>query len=358
MNCPAPSLRPHYRALTATTGRSAPVPRIGTLALAVSAACGSPSRGQKPRPSLSGRQVLLFHASACDELTPPIHRAPPGPHTGSSPTEDPPQRAFVPGPPTDPSFDAIVVSFRCVSSGSHMFVFSSHTRPANSETSPATLTTPALDRRSLRWFGISTCTATPEDPPPSLAQHGSCRRSSTSSSSLPFRTHVGAGNSAVVVDLPRCGPMLVLVYRISYRFLVPRIERETPGQRPRPNYGHPQAAGLLWPTSSSGRNVRRRRFDRGGGASVAGGQPSHWDLPLIGDFASARYDFTIGIICCGRSPCVRGRICLGGQAPRAPKQQSPPPMGSLRLLRLRWQEPCRCLQHGWRSSSTVHRGQG
>ena len=194
MNCPAPSLRPHYRALTATTGRSAPVPRIGTLPLAVFAACGSPSRGQKPWPSLSGRQVLLFHASACDELTPPIHRAPSGPHTGSSPTEGPPWRAFVPGPPTDPGFDAIVVSFRCVSSGSHMFVFSSHTRPANSETSPAALTTPALDRRSLRWFGISACTATPEDLPPSLAQHGSCRRSSTSSSSLPFRTHVGARN--------------------------------------------------------------------------------------------------------------------------------------------------------------------
>ena len=165
----------------------------------MSAACGSPSRGQLPRPSLSGRQVLLFHASACDELTPPIHRAPPGPHTANSPTEGPPQRAFVPGPPTDPSFDAIVVSFRCVSTGSHMFVFSSHTRPANSETSTAALTTAALDRRSLRWFGISACTATPEDLPPSLAQHGSCRRSSTSSS-LPFRTHVGAHNSVVGAD--------------------------------------------------------------------------------------------------------------------------------------------------------------
>ena len=196
LNCPAPSLRPHYRALTATTSRSAPVPRIGTLALAEFAACGSPPRGQKPQPSLSQRQVLLFHASACDELTPPIHRTPPGPHTGNPPTEDPPQRAFVPGPPTDPSFDAIVVSFRCVSSGSHMFVFSSHTRPAHSETSTAALTTPALDRRSLRWFGISACTATPEDLPPSLAQHRSCRRSSTSSS-LPFRTHVGVRNLVV-----------------------------------------------------------------------------------------------------------------------------------------------------------------
>ena len=74
-----------------------------------------------------------------------------------------------------------------------MFVFSSHTRPAHSETSTAALTTPALNRRSLRWFGISACTATPEDLPPSLAQHGSCRRSSTSSS-LPFRTHEGARN--------------------------------------------------------------------------------------------------------------------------------------------------------------------
>ena len=79
--------------------------------------------------------------------------------------------------------------------------------PRYSETSTAALTTPALDRRSLRWFAISACTATPQDLPPSLAQHRSCRRSSTSSS-LPFRTHVGAGNSAVVVDLPRWGPML------------------------------------------------------------------------------------------------------------------------------------------------------
>ena len=46
----------------------------------------------------------------------------------------------------------------------------------------ATLTTPALNRRSLRWFGISACTATPEDLPPSQIEHVSVRRSSTSSS--------------------------------------------------------------------------------------------------------------------------------------------------------------------------------
>ena len=122
-HCPAPSLRPHYRALTATTGRSAPVPRIGTLPLAVFAACGSPSRGQKPQPSLSGRQVLLLHASACDELTPPIHRAPSGhiqaaprlrAHRGEPLSRDHPQI-----PVSMPSlfrFDASAVVHTCSSS--------------------------------------------------------------------------------------------------------------------------------------------------------------------------------------------------------------------------------------------------
>ena len=50
---------------------------------------------------------------------------------------------------------------------------------------------------------------------------------------------VGAGNSAVVVDLSRCGPMLSP--RVPHHVPIPgpRMERETPGQRPRPNYGHP-----------------------------------------------------------------------------------------------------------------------
>jgi len=97
----------------APTGRPAPVPRIGTLPLAVSAARGPPSRGQAraapvTRPPLSGRQVLLFRASAHDELTPPLHRAPPGQHAGSPLTEGTPRRAFVPGAMRPPGFDAIV----------------------------------------------------------------------------------------------------------------------------------------------------------------------------------------------------------------------------------------------------------
>jgi len=110
--CTAPSLQPHYRAFLTTTGRPAPVPRPGTLPLAVSAACGPPSRnrGHLPRPSLSGRQVLLFHASACRELTPPLHRAPPGQHTGRPLAEGARHqaRAFVPGTLILPGFDAIV----------------------------------------------------------------------------------------------------------------------------------------------------------------------------------------------------------------------------------------------------------
>src|SRR5580693_1932121 len=112
--CTAPSLRPHYRTFTATTGRPAPVPRLGTLPLTVRAACGPPSRGQQgtfalaPWPSLSGRQVLLFRASARDELTPPLHRAPPGRHAGRPLAEGTHTRAFVPGIRRSPGFDAIV----------------------------------------------------------------------------------------------------------------------------------------------------------------------------------------------------------------------------------------------------------
>jgi len=94
--------------------RPAPVPRLGTLPLAVFPARGPPSRGQQGWlalyrwPSLSGRQVLLFRASARDELTPPLHRAPPGQHAGRPLAEGTPVRAFVPGTMRLPGFDAIV----------------------------------------------------------------------------------------------------------------------------------------------------------------------------------------------------------------------------------------------------------
>src|ERR1039457_3891624 len=63
------------------------------------------------------------------------------------------------------------IRFRHVIGGSLSFAFSTRTGRTDSPPFPATLTTPALDRRSLRWFGTSPCRAIPEGLPPSLAQH-------------------------------------------------------------------------------------------------------------------------------------------------------------------------------------------
>src|SRR5215218_8119508 len=116
--------------------------------------CPVPSLQPHSRPALSGRQVLLFHTSACDELTPPIHRAPPGPHAGRSPAEDAPRRArLCPGPPHTVRFRCRRSLFRCVSSGSHTFVFSSHTCPALRGTSTATLTTRLLTDAACGGLG-------------------------------------------------------------------------------------------------------------------------------------------------------------------------------------------------------------
>src|SRR5260370_1226986 len=43
--------------------------------------------------TVSSRQVPQFRASACDALTPPLHRAPPGRRAGSSLAEGPPAGA-------------------------------------------------------------------------------------------------------------------------------------------------------------------------------------------------------------------------------------------------------------------------
>jgi hypothetical protein len=77
-------------------------------------------------------------------------------------------------------------------------------RVIGTHTFPATLTTPALNRRSLQWFGLPACTANPEDLPPSLAQHGSCRRPSTSPP-LPFQDTPPNGGFARSLGAP-AGP--------------------------------------------------------------------------------------------------------------------------------------------------------
>ena len=196
----------------APTSRPVPVPRLGTLPLAVRAACGPPSRGQqgwlalRSQPSPSGRQVLLFHASACDELTPPLHRAPPGQHAGHPLAEGTPaQRAFVPGTLRLPGFDAIVPPIDA-SAVVHACSSSRRTPDPLIAAFSATLTTPALNRRSLRWFGLPACTANPEGQPPSLTQHGSCWWLLPHHHS-PFRTH-----RISAVRYRGCGLRLVTAY--------------------------------------------------------------------------------------------------------------------------------------------------
>jgi hypothetical protein len=164
------------------------VPRIGTLPLTVFAACGPPSRNRGAtfthlcRPSVSRRQVLLFPICARDELTPPIRRTPPGPHAGSSLAEGAPRWVLVcPGTCGPPSFGVIKSLSTRQQWFTHVRLLVAYLTRSWRAVS-ATLTTPALDRRSLRWFGISACTATPEDLPPSQIEHVSFWRSSTSSS--------------------------------------------------------------------------------------------------------------------------------------------------------------------------------
>jgi hypothetical protein len=132
--CPAPSLRPHYKALTATTSRSAPVPRIGTLPLTVATAWGPPARRSGGCPSPPSPRRSPDDRFSCSMPAPTTnsrhlytgHRQD-STQAASWPRARPPGRAFIPGIPDDPGFDAIVLFFRCVSSGSHTFVFSSHT---------------------------------------------------------------------------------------------------------------------------------------------------------------------------------------------------------------------------------------
>ncbi len=188
LTCTTPSLQSHYKTFTTTTGRPAPVPRIGTLPLTVFAACGPPSRRPGGRlthfdwPPVSRRQVLLFPTCACNELTPPIRRTPPEPHTGRSLAEGTPRGPFLcPGTCGPPSFGVIKSLSTRQQWFTHVRLLVAYLARSWRAVS-ATLTTPALDRRSLRWFGISACTATPEDLPPSQIEHVSFWRSSTSSS--------------------------------------------------------------------------------------------------------------------------------------------------------------------------------
>ena len=72
---PTPLLQPHYRAFIATTGRSAPVLRFGTLASRFSPLVLLPWHRSD--------WFLQFRAKACVRFTPPLRRSPSAQSSGS-----------------------------------------------------------------------------------------------------------------------------------------------------------------------------------------------------------------------------------------------------------------------------------
>ena len=130
---PTPWLQPHYRAFIATTSRSAPVPR-GTLPLTVSPlavlplatsratfarlTCGRRFRDDRfscslPAPATSSRHLYTGHRRGNTQTAPRLRTRT--------------LARLCPGNTHRPRFRCHRSTSRCVSSGSRMFAFSSHT---------------------------------------------------------------------------------------------------------------------------------------------------------------------------------------------------------------------------------------
>ena len=139
LNNATPSLQPHYRTFITTTGCSAPVPRIGTLVLA-GATRSNVSLGIEATGSpVPYESLIRLHAA----FGPGAARA----GLQGSARADP--RAT-----TTPGFDTVDT----ISAGHQRFACARLSGPHLTGSSPAfsaTLTTAALDVRSLQRFGAS-----------------------------------------------------------------------------------------------------------------------------------------------------------------------------------------------------------
>ncbi len=147
-----------------------------------------------PAPATSSRHLYTGHHQGHEQAAPWL-------------TAHHHQHADIPEPPTGPGFYATVIS--------HDASAVVHTRSSSRRT-PDPLIAGLLHSRfpprlltgmTLRWFGISACTANPEGLPPSLAQHGSCRRPSTSPS-LSFQDTRGCREPHPRSSAPRFGGLV------------------------------------------------------------------------------------------------------------------------------------------------------
>jgi hypothetical protein len=151
----APSLQSHYRTFGTTTRDSAPVPRIGTLALV-----------GRPLERLPCHRGDRFPRST-HEPKPRSRRLHAGRHLGSKQVAP----RLLPGERLPPGFDVVPP----LSTPPRRFACARLRGPHLTESGSAfssTLTTRALDPRSLRWFAACACTPAARGLPSSPVQHG------------------------------------------------------------------------------------------------------------------------------------------------------------------------------------------
>ena len=142
---PAPSLRPHYKGLTTTTGRSAGRTRIGTRPLTVAAARGTPSR-----PHSAGQYQDLPSPVPYGSRSPDSRRLHAGHHlaNGRAPAR------LIPELRSHTGFD--VVWFPFDTSAAIHLRSSSRTPPdASYDAFSSSLTTTVFNQRSMRRFEAS-----------------------------------------------------------------------------------------------------------------------------------------------------------------------------------------------------------
>src|SRR6266545_8411911 len=208
---PPPSLQPHYRAFTTTTRRSAPLPRISTLPLTVSAAWGSPFR----RPTSTQAGAITARGSHVSRQRLNRARATfvPGNRQGSRQVSP----WLLPGQQLDPGYDCRRYAYD-TSAVVHSRSPSRSPPDASRAPFPWCSSPRLIHRSNPRWFTASPCRAAAEGLPPSPAQHRNHQRDLLHRNLQPrsWRTVVG-----VTLELHR--------RELSLQPLVERIMHEQVG---------------------------------------------------------------------------------------------------------------------------------
>ena len=138
-----PSLQSYYKTFSATTGDSAPVPRIGTLVLV-----------GLPLGRLPSHRGDRFLASA-HEPEPDSRLLNAGRHAGGKQVSP----ALIPEQPPSPVLTSSILFRHFIARFAFARLSGSHLTRCFRAFS-LTLTTPALDRRRSRWFAAWACTPT------------------------------------------------------------------------------------------------------------------------------------------------------------------------------------------------------